>query len=143
MSWAGDYTATLVGEEPCASDKAAEDKIQAKSASSALPNLKVCYRLDLLASRKGVTYQRIELWLGKQRHEPVRANLYVQSDKLAKQARFVMDSATAPTTVNAMVLVDQLSNQKETRVTYLSRKEKSVPAEWLNPMFLARNPQLD
>jgi hypothetical protein len=99
--------------------------------------------LNLVASRKGVTYQRIELWLGKQRHEPVRANLYVQSDKLAKQARFVMDSATAPTTVNAMVLVDQLSNKKETRVIYLSRKEKTVPAEWLNPMFLARNPQLD
>ena len=143
MSWAGDYTATLVGEEPCASDKAAEERIQTKNASTALPHSKVCYRLDLLASRKGVTYQRIELWLGKQRHEPVRANLYVQSDKLAKQARFVMDSSTAPTTVNAMVLVDQLSNKKETRVTYLSRKDKTVPAEWLNPMFLARNPQLD
>jgi len=143
MSWAGDYTATLVGEEPCAPNKAAEETIQTKNASTALPHSKVCYRLDLLASRKGVTYQRIELWLGKQRHEPVRANLYVQSDKLAKQARFVMDSATAPTTVNAMVLVDQLSNKKETRVTYLSRKDKTVPAEWLNPMFLARNPQLD
>ena len=143
MSWVGDYTATLVGEEPCVSDKAAEEKIQAKNASTALPHSKVCYRLDLLASRKGVTYQRIELWLGKQRHEPVRANLYVQSDKLAKQARFVMDSATAPTTVNAMVLVDQLSNKKETRVTYLGRKEKTVPAEWLNPMFLARNPGLE
>ena len=73
----------------------------------------------------------------------MRADLYVQSDKLAKQARFVMDSATTPTTVNAMVLVDQLSNKKETRITYLGRKEKTVPAEWLNPMFLARNPSLE
>jgi hypothetical protein len=143
LSWAGDYTATLAGEEPCATEGAVAEKIQAKNAYGALLNSKVCYRLDLLASRKGVTYQRIELWLGKQRHEPVRANLYVQSDKLAKQARFVMDSATAPTTVTAMVLVDQLSNKKETRVTYLSRKDKTVPAEWLNPMFLARNPQLE
>jgi len=128
MSWAGDYTGTLAGEEPCHPEATAQ---------------KVCYRLNLVASRKGVTYQRIELWVGKQRHEPVRANLYVQSDKLAKQARFVMDHPSAPTTVNAMVLVDQLSNKKETRVTYLSRKEKTVPAEWLNPMFLARNPSLD
>ena len=42
-----------------------------------------------------------------------------------------------------MVLTDQLSNQKQTRVTYLSRKERTVPAEWLNPMFLARNPSLE
>jgi hypothetical protein len=147
MSWVGDYTATLAGEEPCAADAGpdakVEDKKQEKSGLGAQPNSKVCYRLNLVASRKGVTYQRIELWLGKQRHEPVRASLYVQSDKLAKQARFVMDSASAPTTVSAMALVDQLSNKKETRVTYLGRKEKTVPAEWLNPMFLARNPQLD
>ena len=143
LSWAGDYAATLVGEEPCAAEGVSAEKPQAKIPSGAMPDSKVCYRLELKASRKGVTYQRIELWVGKQRHEPVRANLYVQSDKLAKQARFVMDSATAPTTVNTMVLVDQLSNKKETRVNYLSRKEKTVPAEWLNPMFLARNPQLD
>ncbi len=147
MSWVGDYTATLAGEEPCAPDAGAQaqadDKKQVKNASDALSNSKVCYHLHLVASRKGVTYQHIELWLGKQRHEPVRADLFVQSDKLAKQARFVMDSATAPTTVNAMVLVDQLSNKKETRITYLGRKEKTVPAEWLNPMFLARNPSLE
>lgn len=134
LSWASDYTATLVGEEPCATEPAA---------TGTNATAKTCYRLNLTASRKGVTYQRMELWLGKPRHEPVRANLYVQSDKLAKQARFVMDHASAPTTVTAMVLVDQLSNQKETRVNYLSRKERTVPAEWLNPMFLARNPQLD
>jgi hypothetical protein len=131
MSWVGDYTATLAGEEPCAPDAGAEaqvdDKKQVKNASAALSNSKVCYHLHLVASRKGVTYQRIELWLGKQRHEPVRADLFVQSDKLAKQARFVMDSATAPTTVNAMVLVDQLSNKKETRSPTWAAKKKRCP----------------
>jgi hypothetical protein len=42
-----------------------------------------------------------------------------------------------------MVLTDQVSNHKTTHVRYLSRKERQVPAEWLNPMFLARNPALD
>jgi hypothetical protein len=134
MSWSGDYTATLNGEEACQ---------PAGAADAAFFASKVCYQLSLQASRKGVTYQRIELWVGKQRHEPVRANLYVQSDKLAKQARFVMDKPGAGATVSAMVLTDQLSNQKQTRVTYLSRKERTVPAEWLNPMFLARNPSLE
>jgi hypothetical protein len=126
MSWADDYTGRVVGDEPCGADPEP-----------------VCRHLSLQAARKGVTYQRIELWLGRTRHEPVRADLYVQSDKLAKQARFVLDQPAMPTMVTEMVLLDQLSNHKETRVRYLSRQGKAVPEAWLNPMFLARNPALD
>lgn len=130
MSWATDYTGTLVGEERCGDGTAGAAQ-------------QACLHLSLNASRKGVTYQRIELWMGKTRHEPIRADLFVQSDKLAKQARFVMDKPTAPTMVTEMVLLDQLSNHKETRVRYLSRKERSVPEAWLNPMFLAKTPALE
>ena len=129
MSWAEDYTGKLVGEEPCDDSGAAAKQ--------------TCVHLSLSASRKGVTYQRIELWIGKTRHEPVRADLYVLSDKLAKQARFVMDKPSAPTMVTEMVLSDKVSNHKTTHVRYLSRKERQVPPEWLNPMFLVRNPPLE
>ncbi|HRD96784.1 MAG TPA: outer membrane lipoprotein-sorting protein [Rubrivivax sp.] len=125
LSWADDYTGTLAGEEPCGEPAQA------------------CLRLNLQASRKGVSYQRIELWLGKARHEPVKADLYVLSDKLAKRARFVMDAASAVPQVAEMQLQDELSSRKLTRVRYLSRKPHTVPAAWLNPMFLARNPQLE
>ena len=125
MTWAEDYTGSVAGEEPCG--------------EPAQP----CLHLSLNAGRKGVTYQRIELWIGKARHEPVRADLYVQSDKLAKRARFVMDKPAAPTTVTEMLLSDQLTNKKETQVRYLGRKEHTVPEAWLNPMFLARNPSLE
>jgi hypothetical protein len=110
LSWADDYTGTLVGEEPCG--------------EPAQP----CLHLSLQASRKGVSYQRIELWLGKARHEPVSADLYVQSDKLAKRARFVLDPAspTQPSTAE-MHLQDELSSRKLTRVRYLSRKPHTVP----------------
>jgi hypothetical protein len=121
LSWAEDYSGALVGEEPCGTQ--------------------TCQRLSLQASRKGAGYQRIELWIGKQRHEPVKADLYVQSDKLAKQATFVLDKAG--TRVDEMVLQDQLSSHKATRVRYLSRQNRSVPEAWLNPMFLARNPALE
>ena len=127
MSWSQDYSGTLAGEERCGADAAQQP----------------CLHLSLAAARKGVTYQRIELWVGKSRHEPVKAELFVQSDKLAKQARFVFDKPAAPTLVTEMVLLDQLSNHKETRVRYLSREPKAVPVTWLNPMFLARNPALD
>ena len=42
-----------------------------------------------------------------------------------------------------MLLVDSLANQKVTRISYLGRKPRTVPTEWLNPMFLARNPALE
>ena len=125
MSWAEDYTGTVAGDERCGEPEQA------------------CVHLSLAASRKGVTYQRIELWLGKARSEPVKADLYVQSDKLAKQARFVMDRTGSPSSVTAMLLRDQLTNKKETQVRYLARKEHTVPEAWLNPMFLARNPALE
>ncbi|MDE2367660.1 MAG: outer membrane lipoprotein-sorting protein [Burkholderiales bacterium] len=125
LSWSEDYTGKLVGDEPCGEPQQA------------------CIHLSLAATRKGVTYQRQELWLGKAHHEPVKADLYVQSDKLAKQARFVTDRPAAPTAVTQMLLRDQLTNRKETRVRYLERKEHEVPAAWLNPMFLAHNPSLE
>ncbi len=128
MSWAEDYNGKLLGEEACEESAAVKQ---------------TCLHLSLNAHRKGVTYQRIELWIGKTRHEPVRADLYVLSDKLAKQARFVMDKPAAPTMVTEMVLADQVSNHKTTHVRYLSRKERQVPPEWLNPMFLVRNPPLE
>ena len=121
LSWAEDYSGTLSGEEPCGSQS--------------------CQHLSLQALRKGVSYQRIELWIGKQRHEPVKAELYVQSDKLAKQAEFVLDKAG--TAVAEMVLQDQLSSHKATHVRYVARQSRAVPEAWLNPMFLARNPALE
>jgi hypothetical protein len=126
-SWADDYGGSVAGEERCG--EPAQD----------------CIRLSLQAARKAVTYQRIDLWLGKARHEPVRADLYVQSDKLAKQARFVIDKPVGSTAalVTSMLLRDQLTNRKETQVRYLARKERTLPEAWLNPMFLARNPALE
>lgn len=130
MSWADDYSGTLVGEERCET---------AAANTAPVP----CLHLSLTALRKGVTYQRIELWLGKARSEPLKADLYVLSDKLAKQATFVLDKPSAPTMVTDMVLADQVSNHKTTHVRYLNRKERKVPVEWLNPMFLVRNQALD
>jgi len=145
LSWADDYSGQLVGEERCAVTATAATPASAAAASSARADLpqQPCLHLSLNATRKGVTYQRVELWLGKTRYQPLKADLYVLSDKLAKQATFVFDQVAAPTMVTEMVLTDQVSNHKTTHVRYLSRKERQVPKEWLNPMFLVRNPPLD
>lgn len=128
LHWEGDYTAKLIGEESCENNSTQRTP---------------CLHLSLISARKGVTYQRIELWLGKARYEPIKADFYVQSERIAKQATFIMDKQNAPTMVTEMVLRDQLSNHKTTHIRYVSRKVREVPPEWLNPMFLARNPVLE
>lgn len=125
LRWAGDYGGTLNGEAPC-------DAAEAKPAT--------CLHLSLQATRQGLSYRRIELWLGRTRHEPVRAEFYVQSDKLAKEARFVLGPGGQ---VDEMLLTDRLGAHRTTRVRYLSRSTKQLPEAWLNPMFLARNPGLE
>ncbi|MBI3154278.1 MAG: outer membrane lipoprotein-sorting protein [Burkholderiales bacterium] len=130
LSWSEDYTGTLLGEERCE--------------APGQPGLGApCLHLTLRSARKGLSYARIELWVGTKQHEPLRAELYVQSDKLAKLASFVTDKPAAPTRVDEMVLTDRLGSHKETRVRYLSRQPKQLPESWLNPMFLARNPALE
>lgn len=119
QSWSDDYDGDLVGEERC--------------------EAAACWHLRLKAKRRGVSYQRIELWLGKTRHEPLTAELYVQSEKLAKKARFVMDKNQ----VTEMVLQDSLGSHKLTHLRYLARKGRQVPESWFNPMFLARSPVLE
>jgi len=119
QSWSDDYEGELVGEERC--------------------EAVACWHLRLKAKRRGVSYQRIELWLGRTRHEPLTAELYVQSEKLAKKARFVMDRQQ----VTEMVLQDALSNHKLTHLRYVGRKPRQVPDNWFNPMFLARSPVLE
>ena len=126
MNWADDYGGSVVGSEPCPGATA-----------------KPCRHLSLQASRKGASYQRIELWIGIAHGEPVAADLYLQSDKLAKQARFVLDKPAAPTRVDEMLLQDRLGTNKVTRVRYLSRTARQIPETWLNPMFLARSSSLD
>lgn len=121
MNWAGDYDGSMVGEEPCNEG----DKQK-------------CSHLSLQAQRKGVTYARVELWLAVGSAEPVRADLYVQSEKLAKQARFVLEKVEGHRLVTEMILFDQIEKTRQTTVRYLSRTPRRAPDEWYNPMFLTR-----
>jgi len=124
LSWSEDYGGEILGEERCGEQP--------------------CLKLSLQATRKGVSYQRILLWVGKTRHEPLRAELYVQSDKLAKTAEFRYEKLEKGTPlISEMLLQDALSQRKLTQVRYLARKNREAPEAWFNPMFLARSPNLE
>jgi len=121
MQWAGDYDGEVLGEEPCEPGAA-----------------RTCKHLSLHTLRKGTTYARVELWLDAELLHPVRADLYLTSNKLAKRARFALATSTGRTLVTEMLLSDEIQANRQTLVRYLSRVPKQTPDEWFNPMFLTR-----
>jgi len=119
MTWSEDYAGTVAGEETV----------------NGLP----CLHLSLSAQRKGVSYQRVELYLAKADSRPVKAGLYVASDKLAKQATFTIEDVDGRPQVSAMTLTDEIQSGRQTVIRYLKRVSRSIPDEFYNPMFLTRN----
>lgn len=119
MNWSEDYDGTIVGEVMV----------------GAIP----CLHLSLAARGKGVSYQRIELYLTRQGARPAQAELYVASDKIAKKAAFTIESFHGRPQVTAMTIVDQIQTGRETVIRYLARKPRNIPDEYYNPMFLTRN----
>lgn len=119
MAWSEDYAGSVVGEEVV----------------EGVP----CLRLDLSAQHKGVSYQRVELYLAKADARPVRADLYVVSDKLAKRASFTVESVEGRDQVTAMTLTDEIQIGRRTVIRYLKRQGRVIADEFFNPMFLTRN----
>ena len=97
-----------------------------------------CLKLDIAGQRRGVSYPRIVLYLAKSDRRPVHAELYVASDKLAKQAAFKFGDVDGRKLVTLMVLTDHLWRERTTEVHYLSRSAKTFPDHYYNPAFLVR-----
>lgn len=119
MTWAGDYGGELRGEA----------EVEGRP----------CLRLDLTSRRSGAAYQRIELYLDRADARPVRADLFLASAKLAKQASFQLETIDGRPQVSAMTLEDRIQSGRKTVIRYLSRSGRSIPDAFYNPMYLTRN----
>ena len=118
LTWSEDYDGTIEGEQLV----------------EGIP----CIKLDITGQRKGVSYPRIVLYLARNGHYPVHAELYVASDKLAKLATFKLGVEGGRRVVSAMILIDRLQKDRQTEVHYLARTRKTLPDEYYNPAFLVR-----
>jgi outer membrane lipoprotein-sorting protein len=110
MSWSGDYKGSVAREVEI----------------DGVP----CLELELAATRKTLSYQRVVLHVAKADYRPVHADLYATSNKRLKQARFSQDR---------MVLVDEINTGRETVVTTLAAKPRQFGDELFNPMYLSRS----
>jgi hypothetical protein len=119
MTWSEDYDGQIVGD--------------------AERDGRPCLQLDLLARHKGATYRRVVLYVARAGGEPVAADLYVASDKLAKEASFEMGELHGRRQVVMMRLVDRIQTNRVTEVRYLDQQARPVPDEVFNPMYLTHN----
>ncbi|NJO16268.1 MAG: outer membrane lipoprotein-sorting protein [Thioploca sp.] len=95
--------------------------------------------LALDSKVKGTTYAHIDLWVARDDYAPLAADLYVQSGKLAKQAKFITETVAGQRRVVRMTLLDRLQRQRRTEVKMLSVTAAELPDKYFNPMFLIRN----
>ena len=97
------------------------------------------HHLKLLAKTKGASYQSIDLWLTADRAFPVKADLYLRSGKLAKQAWFTEGVRDGLPTVVSMTLLDKIQPSKKTVIEYREVSEQALADKYYNPAYLSRN----
>jgi len=115
LTWSEDYQATLIEQ-------------------SAETNL-----LRLKSVTKGASYERIDLWLDAEMDFPLKADLYLRSGKLAKQAIFEQGQRDGRTRVVAMTLLDKIQPAKKTVIAYQQITSYELEEKYYNPAYLIRN----
>ena len=122
-NYAGDYEAKTVSEEDVDGEP--------------------CYLLDLVATNKRATYDRIRYWVSKERFVGVRSEFFTASGKLFKTATFEynnrvkIDGNTQPF-ISKMVIKDAVIKENITTMIYRKVKIKNIPDSDFNLNLLVR-----
>lgn len=95
--------------------------------------------LELNSKVKGTTYERIELWVSKEKYIPFAANLFLKSGKMAKKAIYQTKKIDTQIMINRMTLIDNIQKGRRTEVLINSITPYELPDKYFNPMFLVRN----
>ena len=123
LTWSEDYHATFVKSE----------QLDLEDQSRAVNFLR------LRATTKGASYAKIDLWLNQEDDFPVKADLYLHSGKLAKQAWFTSGEREGQQRVVSMTLLDQIQPAKKTVIEYQEITPFELEDKYYNPAYLTRN----
>ncbi len=100
-------------------------------------------KIQLKAITKGASYSTIDLWLEQDNDFPIKADLYLRSGKLAKEAWFTKGLRNGNTKVVAMTLNDQIQVNQKTVIEYQEILPASIDNKYYNPAYLSRAKNLD
>jgi len=111
--YASDYTPTLLGEEK--------------------QNGRNCALLELIAKRKGATYQRILYWVNLADLTPVKAEFFLLSGKHSKSAEFEeYRTFEGQRLLAKLTIYDKLVGNEKTTLEYLDYKRRTIPDKYFN-----------
>ncbi len=117
-----DYTATLLGEETI--DDANRQK-------------RDCWHLDLKSAGDGATYNRVEYWVEKGSHFPIKAKFYSDSGRLLKALyyrNFAMGlDHVRPTQA---VIIDAVDSALVTTIDFSNFRYQDIPDSWFQRDYL-------
>ncbi|HEY4941229.1 MAG TPA: outer membrane lipoprotein-sorting protein [Rhizomicrobium sp.] len=116
------YTATLIGDDTI--DDAGRQK-------------RDCWHLDLKAANDGATYNRVEYWVEKSTHFPIKAKFYSDSGRLLKilyYRNFVMGlDRVRPAQA---VIIDAVDSALVTTVDFSDSHYQDIPDSWFQRDYL-------
>ncbi|OEE30856.1 outer membrane lipoprotein-sorting protein [Vibrio genomosp. F10 str. ZF-129] len=128
LTWSEDYQGQWVSNESISQDSGETIKTN---------------RLSLTATTTGASYQKIDLWLDEGNHFPIKADLYLRSGKLAKQAWFESGQRDGHLRVISMTLLDRIQPAKKTVIEYKTIEAMELDEKYYNPAYLTRNKSVD
>lgn len=137
MTWSGDYKGRVVEQKTKC--PAVPNHLKSYVSSSVKIKNNDCSVLDLQAAQNGVTYAKIKLYVEANTKLPVKADLYVDSGKRAKQAWYFADRVNGRDHILKMVLFNEIETNQRTVVYYNNISIKEAPDEFFNPAALIRN----
>lgn len=115
--YAGDYEATLAGEEPVGGV--------------------ACHVLDLKAKTKDVTYAAIKYWVSKDRRLPVKAEFYAGTGTLLKTGVFESFKEVAGRLLaTRLTLVDAIRKDKTSILDYGEITIRDLPEKYFNKTYM-------
>ncbi|HUI65619.1 MAG TPA: outer membrane lipoprotein-sorting protein [Bacteroidota bacterium] len=117
--YAGDYKATLKGEEVL----------------DGVP----CYVLNLDAQREGATYHRVEYWVRQDDARPRKAEIYLTSGKHYKTIFYDAFAVShGRLLLTQMTIYDRLREGSKTIMTFSSYTPEDIPEKYFNKDYLEK-----
>lgn len=132
LTWSDDYNGQWVKQEPLnfTNEDGSEQVVETQL-------------LKLKAKTKGASYFTINLWLEKNTGFPIKAELFLQSGKLAKQAWFTKGLRDGQDKVVSMQLNDQIQKNQQTVIEYQNVSAVEIDDKYYNPAYLSRSKNID
>ena len=95
--------------------------------------------LELAAARKGLSYKTVILWVSKGNFHPIKADFFLNSGKLAKQATFLLEKpVNGQWFMQSLSLTDKVKNNQRTVIYYDNIVSIDPLDKWFTPSFLIR-----